>query len=244
MTGCHIIDPRNLGDQVCCPLDYFPEWESAPRANFPDWESVEGFKVFGGGGIFHPGILDILARISRNPKGKIVVWGAGINLHGQTELVWPQFLQSWDLVGLRDTGNPWEYVPCASCLHPAFDVTREPVHEVVCYSHWEYPLGFRFRTMTNSQPKEIFPDVLDFIGSGKVLLTNTFHGAYWGLLLGRKVVVVNPFSNRFLGFKPKIEFCTPDTWHEAAEKSVPAVGYLEECRDLNLKFAEKVKGVL
>jgi hypothetical protein len=34
-----------------------------------------------------------------------------------------------------------------------------------------------------------------------VVVANTYHGAYWATLLGRRVIVAAPFSNKFFGFR-------------------------------------------
>ena len=41
---------------------------------------------------------------------------------------------------------------------------------------------------------------IEFIGSGDVVVTNSYHGAYWATLLG-KVVVAFPWASKFYGLK-------------------------------------------
>ena len=117
---------------------------------------------------------------------------------GQNENCCP-YLDGVDLVGIRDydVGLPW--VPCASCMHPEFDRPRSPKHEVVVFSHKKFRLNIKgLPTFTN---KEVdFRAVLDFLGSGETILTSSFHGAYWGTLLGRKVLAF-PFSSKFFWLK-------------------------------------------
>lgn len=66
---------------------------------------------------------------------------------------------------------------------------------------------------------------------------------YWATLMGKKVVLYKPFSNRF----DHIKF-TPVTYSGVMEadikkaKTYPTA--LQECRNLNLKFFEKVKQII
>ena len=47
---------------------------------------------------------------------------------------------------------------------------------------------------------------LAFLASGETVITSTYHGAYWGLMLGRKVIVV-PWATKFLGFRHPVTLC-------------------------------------
>lgn len=242
----------NCGDQVASPFDYVPAFgDTIRRIDLrAQIEDMMGFHlVFGGGGIMHSGSqvkMDWLTRVSRlcNPNSKLIAWGCGLNHHDTTAFVYPEFLTRFDLVGLREWNNPYSYVPCPSCLHPAFEsATRVPISsEHVVFSHHG---GNAFSIdgvprLTNAKSKDEMRGVMHFLASGETIITNSFHGAYWGLLLGRKVVIWKPFSNRFYGFKPVVVFCDENNWRQRASEAVVAPDYLTECRDINLQFSEKV----
>lgn len=259
---CHILDEHNLGDQVCCPMDYVPIKDGSEFVEMDIREDPEKFTadsiVFGGGGLFHYGVDVMMQKISeaarrKNPHVKLICWGPGTNYHGKTDAYWPPFLSGFDLVGLRDRGNPYHWVPCASCLHPFFDqVTTAPTHEYVVYSHHQHPLKIDGPTMTNDRPKDQFLPVLEFLSSGRIILTNTFHGAYWGLMLGRAVIIIEPFSNRFFhGFPTDMSYAETDTWQGVACDVTPLTDpeqYLVDCRVANYSFmklvAETLAGIL
>lgn len=63
---------------------------------------------------------------------------------------------------------------------------------------------------------------------------------YWATMLGRKAIVF-PHSSKFHGFKYPVTLSTPDAWRSALGTSVGYPGALAECREANLRFAEKVR---
>lgn len=236
---CKIVDPANLGDSLCCPRDYFPEFKNCPLVDIR--EPLPGPVIFGGGGLLHEGV-DVFME-QADPKS--IVWGAGSNYHDPNHTPFPDWLDRFTFVGLRDFGNPWNYVPCASCLHPAFDENfGEPSQEVVVYEHHQHGMDLGLPSRKNDGRPEDFPEVLRFLASGRVVLTNTYHGAYWASLLGRPVVIINPFSSRFHRLKPAVAFATEDNWRDAVSAALARTGYLQECRTINQRMFQKVQEIL
>lgn len=248
---CHLDDDRNIGDQMCCPLDHL----SLPGVRFDLRQPIDAFAalrpaavVFGGGGLFHgerlPTKIGQIAAVVRrqSPTTVLVAWGAGANQHGVNEFSYPEYLHEFDLVGLRDWGNPWNYVPCVSCLHSSFDVQwPTPQHDIVAVEHFDHPMtGLpQIPSITNAQDRRRFRDVIAHIANGEALLTNSYHAAYWGLLLGRKVAIYRAFSNRFRGFSRPIPLCDETNWRQAVKSASTYKEYLEECRRHNRAFARR-----
>lgn len=243
---CSRIVDSNLGDQICCPSDYVRLGDDVRKISI--WDYKHGPVIFGGGGLLHPGVDDMLEEALTADGRPKIIWGIGTNYHGLKEPYYPSWLGKFDLVGLRDWGNVYEYVPCPSCLHPEFDKPRGVVtEEFVIYEHHNQPIqipGTFFRRATNSQAADAFPAVLDFLSSADCVITNTYHGLYWSMLLGKKSICWKPYSNRFRTFKYPVPSCQEDNWKERSKEAIVATGYLEECRALNLAFHEKVLGVL
>jgi hypothetical protein len=250
---CHIDDPCNLGDQVACPIDYADLPGERIDLTRPVGSLEASAIIFGGGGLLHGDRLT--AKIGRmaqegrrqNPKLRLIAWGLGANQHGRQTAQYPDFLRTFDLVGIRDRGNPWHYVPCPSCLHPAFDhPPGAPTREFIVYEHFQVPMvGLpRAPLRTNDADRREFPDVITFLAQGECIITNSFHGAYWGLLLGRKVVIFRPFSNRFLGFARHVEYCDETDWQQKMRRSARYPDYLDECRTFNRQFLFRVRTLL
>jgi len=188
--------------------------------------------LLGGGGLlfdrFKAAIQFLVEQKQAFPtQTKLVAWGPGQQIYGQftpqqiQTFDYRSYLDGFDLVGLRDAhvetlGLGYHWLPCASCLHPAFDRPRPIRHEFVVFSHKKFQIQFPdFPTLTNEATD--FEQVLDFLGSGETILTSSYHGAYWGTLLGRKVLAF-PFTSKTHTLKHQpgifpIERWQPAGWH-------------------------------
>jgi len=169
----------------------------------------------------HPGFDHILANAVRSGE-KTATWGIGLNYHGVQAQLYPKFLDECGMVGMRERGNPWNFVPCPSCMASEFDSALEvkPTFEYVIYQHRDWQIQGHYPRLTNEA--ESLGVVLKHIASGATVITNTFHGAYWAKLLGRNVALNAPFSNRFLAI---------DDWEWD----------LEAFRKINLDWSERLR---
>lgn len=251
-----IHDENNLGDRVCNPCDYFDELKDVRRWNAwdSDWKYSPSNLIFGGGGLIHGELEHHIRMVTRRPDRKLIAWGLGHNRDGSAIIDYKDTLDGFDLVGVRDykvaQERGWDYVPCASCMSPEFEMVLErhkkPYQSYVVYAHVNHPVilrkpFFSFLTLTNDVPD--LATTLNFLACAEHVITNSFHGAYWAMLLGRNVSIFKPFSSRFHDFKYQPPFCDENNWKDVEPLAAPA-GYLEECRDLNRKFYEKVKSTL
>ncbi len=174
--------------------------------------------ILGGGGLVCQkfwGSFEAIKKLKSMFRGKWMAWGIGQQVYpsfssSKGNLLeyldsncrtfdYSQYLQAFDHVGIRDAGFNYDWVPCASCMHPTFDKKREIKHDFVVYSHRKFQLKVEgFPVLTNED--QSLEEVIDFLGSGETILTSSYHGAYWGTLLGRKVIVF-PFTTKFLTLK-------------------------------------------
>ncbi|MGB0843298.1 MAG: hypothetical protein ACPGVN_00975 [Alphaproteobacteria bacterium] len=81
---------------------------------------------------------------------------------------------------------------------------------------------------------------IDFIGSGKTVVTSSYHGVYWAQLLGRKVVCL-PYNNKFETFQHQPTFADETNWEAALSTAIQTDPLLEEYRSLNKAFATQVE---
>ena len=241
----------NIGDLHSSPLDHF-DFKNSEKINFLDLhlsknnEIVLPNLVFGGGGMLHDVFVDIFERFTKHPqRRKLIFWGAGINEHDLDKQYFPTFLNNFDLVGLRDYNNPWNHVPCPSCMSPVFDSIKHPITDFVIYNHSNHDICIETFVKKNNAliQGESLLDIINFLSQGETIITNSYHGAYWGLLMNRKVLIYKPFSNRFYGFKYQPPFCDEKKWDAPIERASPP-DYLMECRSLNQEFKKKVEKVL
>ena len=209
----HRNDKSNPGDYWSRPNHYFPI--SANRildiSEIKDLRTSEPI-IFGGGGL--------LGRVTWDPnveklvkENKVILWGAGQNYYGQkkkgdlvgihVESKLPEYIKYFAKVGLRDYDLGYDWVPCASCMHPALSKAKKikPNKSVIGVEHTK--IKFKSPLFTsishNIQPNNL-EEFLCHIAQYREVITNTYHGAYWSLLLGKKVIV-QPWSSKFNNLK-------------------------------------------
>jgi len=242
LTYVHIRDPRNTGDMASCPAAYF---DLGPHQilNYTD-PLPDGPTIIGGGCM-----TNWLQHGPRLPAGPRIAWGIGSSRHGQTE-PWPD-QEGFDLLGVREWTPEREaaqtWAPCVSCMSPLLDDPPEPTREAVRFLNASpsirsrYPVGADgLPTMTNDAP---LPDVIDFLASAEVVLTDSYHGVYWATLLGRRVVCV-PYSSKFYGFHcpPAYSRERGADWRDVAKQAYPEALALH--RETTRAFAERVRAVI
>lgn len=174
--------------------------------------------IIGGGGLLFRqflGSFEALEQLKSVFNGKWVAWGVGQQIYSspkspelnlidalaadRDKFDYDTYLKHFEAIGIRDVGFNYNWVPCASCMHPTFDQPREVKHDFVVFSHRKFQINIGgFPRM--SHDTQSLEEVIDFLGSGETIITSSYHGAYWGTLLGRKVIAF-PFSTKFLTFK-------------------------------------------
>lgn len=181
--------------------------------------------------------------------GKRVLWGAGHNQDSVKKIKgvhYPGWMNFFDLVGVRDYNQPYKWTPCASCMHPAFDKSYRIKNRVIWFEHKKQLIK---STNFGDDPIPRFinsgsnmEQTIELLGSADTIITNSYHGAYWGTLLGRKVIIAEPWSTKFFTLKhqPYILYKGED-W-KAIQDDVPTFPHaLEECRQVTKNFWHEVK---
>jgi hypothetical protein len=217
LTFTHFSEGQNAGDIASGPYHYFdfgPHEVIDIRRDVPR----EGVVVYGGGAVAH----------KVKPADVVIVWGAGFTRHGKTT---PGPAPKGALVGLRDLGAG-EYVPCPSCMSPLFDADHEPTREAVAVLNADprikrkYPVRVRVPVIENNRP---MAEIVAHIGSAERVVTNSYHGAYWATLMGRKVELVGAYSSKFHGFR----FPPGRAWPQAlAMDRAVTLGFAARVREL------------
>lgn len=187
------------------------------------------------------GYIDKLSK-KRGPR---IIWGAGHNRQidrrykGQD---WPDWLVQFDKIGVRDWAQNLHWVPCASCMHPAFDQDYEIKNEVIWFEHkkglikefGDDPIP-RFVNSGNNMAQTI-----ELLASAETILTNSYHGAYWGTLLQRRVIVVGAWSTKFMAMRHAPSFMSEgDDWRSLTPLIYDAA--LSKCREKTKDFWSEIK---
>jgi len=239
----------NTGDKFSTPTKYFDFLKNVRTLDItelpPDQFSKEiedKIIIFGGGGFLEQDYFKDYMKVLLEAKTKLLVgWGIGHNVHGACDMLYDshKYSEKFDLLGVRDSTSYFRWVPCVSCMHPIFDKTFEIKNKIVIYEHKNFPLKNLELDFPKMKNGDSFEDIINFLGSAELVITNSYHGAYWATLLQRRVIVMQPFSSKFFGFRHPLivanNFDVKDvdnipTYHNA----------LKEAREANLKFSEKV----
>lgn len=240
----HQSDTDNVGDLAAAPSLYFGLNCRRGSVLRPP-ESLRGRHVIiGGGGLTHRTFDTAIRRIIATQPAVLIAWGIGANTHGEAVLAYPDWLYDFNFVGCRDWGSPFDWVPCASCMSPLFDRAPAPKHRLVIYEHHAAKLLPDIDAPRLKNVKVSMAKAVSHLASGEVVATNSYHGAYWGILLGRRVVVY-PFSNRHRHFRHMPAIARPgERPLDAAERCAEHKDALTVCREANMQFCDRVRDYL
>lgn len=209
----HIIDD-NFGDVNCGPKSLRPEWKEYPEYDFRNYRAharADDVLIVGGGGMLHPGVDRWIQKVSA--KKPVFVWGIGINYHDGKIPDLRSLLGRCERVTLRHRRNPvFEYCPCPSLARIEFlkymELPEVPSMDMVFYSHKDHiisressitgiPELINSRVWLQHAGKDDLLSVLRFLGKGRIVVTNSYHGAVWAMALDRPVILWRPLSTRF-----------------------------------------------
>jgi hypothetical protein len=259
LVNIHRVD-NNIGDWMSSPLRFFSFPTGTTEVDILSCKSqlqLDHDVLLGGGGLLaRDSFAPSMEYITEHTKGSLIGWGIGHNSYAapNSPLSYPDYLRRFTLLGVRDDQQGWPYVPCVSCMSPLFDHVSEIHHEAVVYRHGKRPwllevdpgIPMMENTAFTVQPADgetamdaAFRRTIDFLSSAEIVLTNSYHGMYWGILLAKKVLAV-PFSTKFYGAKYKVPFLEFEDWRARVHEAEAYPDALEECRELNRRFYGKV----
>ncbi|MEA5565345.1 polysaccharide pyruvyl transferase family protein [Anabaena sp. UHCC 0399] len=262
---------NNVGDIMSSPLLYFNFPQETKTIDIMDLDNPETLNndiIIGGGGLVARDFFsEKMNYIADHKKGKLISWGIGHNSYEDLggNLKYPNYMSKFDLHGIRDYNQGFNYLPCVSCMSQLFDKKYDVKHEFVIYQHanpqWKIPPNPRnFPVMVNNKLNNkqglvekisnllftpiddfqlSFSKIIKFLGEADTILTNTYHGMYWGILLNKKVLAF-PFSTKFYTLKYKVPFCEPNNWQEKLQYVQTYPEALEECRNANQLYYQEV----
>ena len=207
-------DPKNVGDWYCAPHRYFLELGSEVLdISGTDLPPKDSLLIVGGGGLISPsGSFTRLKTLTQEFPS--IGWGLGENWRIHKEIgymspvdnpqTFPSWLSNFKALGLRDLNSPFQHVPCASCLHEAFDNPSAPKRKIGFYAHKRIPLASGKHPIITNDGSDM-ESKIEFLAHCEVIVTNSYHGAYWGMLLNRRVICV-PFGTKFFALHPSLTF--------------------------------------
>ena len=190
--------------------------------------------------------MKMFENITQKGK-KTVLWGLGHNEKDRSTFgkvtKYNVDTSKFGLVGVRDYNMKEEYVPCVSCLHPIMDTKLDIVNEVGVIFHKKTLKDKSLLNKLSSYPSSSntlkIEEIINFIAQTDTIVTDSYHAMYWSMLLGKKVVAL-PNSSKFYSFKYKPAFSNFKNFENEIKNAPRYSGILEECREINIKFSEKV----
>jgi hypothetical protein len=237
---------NNLGDAVCSPYDHYPEFSRHGIAVDLGKPTPACTAVVYGGGKIMGGLAKTLGANDFGAKHRIA-WGVSTVQKFPISIRWRAF-RAMDLVGTRDWGDRrFVFAPCVTCVSPAFDETIEVRHSTVLYlHHWRskglaVPRPTDVPVLENNNPD--FLATIRHLASGETVVTNSYHGTYWALLLGKRVLCL-PFSNKFSHFRISPGYGTPESWPSQLSRARGSDEMLGLCREATAQFRELVGAAL
>ena len=237
-----IHNKGNAGDSTTSPLRWFDflGFETREVEIGKGRYLEDDIIIVGGGGILHPHHVMKVKRIldERRPGQKLIFWGGGLNSDAFSE--YPAWMWRFDLVGVRDAGNPFPLVPCPSCMSGEFDKPVVPRGVMGILDHVDYPVPVDEGILRINNSKR-FPEIIEFIRGCETLLTTSYHGVYWATLMEIPVIAF-PWSTRFFHFPWRIALATAGNWKGVNPLTV--AGTLDEARKRNHEFHEDVMGYI
>lgn len=261
VINVHGIDLRNAGDFYCGPHHYFDQlkgkeldisgYKDSDQAVLDHYHDliVNNSLIIGGGGLLNRPSFEKPIKMFEHlaEKGKkTVLWGLGHNEKDRSTFgkvtSYNVDTSKFGLVGVRDYDMGEEWVPCVSCLNPIMDTKLTVENEVGLIYHKKTLKNKRILNNLKDYPSTSnttsIEEIITFIAKSDTIVTDSYHAMYWSMLLGKKVVAL-PNSSKFYSFKYKPTFSTFENFKNDIKKAQSQSGILEECREINLKFAEK-----
>ena len=209
----HLYYTNNTGDlacgyyQYCMPFfkDYNCVIHNIRHVNF-NMIKKSDIVIVGGGGLINA-LNEWNYSINKAIRlaGKSILWSAGYNSFlgkCKIEIDFSRFT----LKAIRDFNHSsgLRYVPCATCLSPLFMKQYDKKRRLGIVVHKNFkdvPEEIRgCQVIENTCSIE---EMVSFIAESEVIVTSSYHAAYWSSLLKTKCVIFSVHSVKFEFFKYK-----------------------------------------
>ena len=258
-------EKTNPGDWWSTPKHYFDSFKNDDWIDIFDLDKINlsGYDqiIVGGGGLLYNNNFEKFIIQLEHPKitHKVFYWGVGINTSFDKHATKKDIANSLHRfnhkiktfqkkqINIRDKQDLYNIVPCASCLHPIFDKKIEIERDFLIINHnkvqsfkkdgyWQEK--FNIDCINNS-----IENIVTEIKKSEIVYTQSYHGAYWSALCGKKTIIYRPWSTKFLNCDFPVKVMAHNGYHTIDYKNdipEPNMNYLNECREKNLKLYENI----
>ena len=244
----HRMDFDNPGDANSTPFHHLDNAQRGFLVDYSFLPNLSGWEfdnvIIGGGGMANKFVTHIKDFLHSCTIKNVVIWGVGWEVNNPAL---DDLAKSATMLGIREWlpdsvyKNYW--VPCVSVLHPSIEKSLKilPTKNFLIIDHWKrQKIAFDGLEHTRiSNRSHSMHTVIETIADHRSIITSSYHGAYWGILLNKRVIFVSdPWMAKCATLKYKIPQAENFSFDllDAAEKYPDA---FEECRQANLTFKQR-----
>ncbi|MCL1903952.1 MAG: polysaccharide pyruvyl transferase family protein [Oscillospiraceae bacterium] len=209
--------------------------------------------IIGGGGLLNNNKVKwnakIFVLIEHCKKNNIKLFCVGAGMHKYKnikEISRPINFDDFVLSGIRDynfidtDGRKIEYLPCTTCMSPLFDKRYDVVREFgVVQQHKNRIVDIDVNNYESIRTIGHISQMLSFIGSCETLLTNSYHATLWAQLIGRRVILVNAWANKF-DYMRHMPIRFSGNLTKDRERSELYLDFLRESRSIVNSFVQRI----
>jgi hypothetical protein len=242
VVNIHYLQTPNVGDLNCAPSQYFPL--GIIRRDINRASDGNAVVIIGGGGLLSPWFYPAFEKYVNSVHNTLIFWGVGTHLEKGATITYPAWLARCALVGIRDFGTGYRWVPCASCMSPLFDHSEPIQHDVVVFKHARQHNMPKISAPFMNNHTATMVEAIQFLASARVVVTNSYHGMYWATLLGKHVIVYPFGAKHGLAKHKHVMLDSGGDWRKAVHRAVNYPEALAECRRANVEFYADVRRCL
>lgn len=216
---------HNIGDALCTADNYF------------EIESDDNITIVGGG------VWNIEKLSTDQQARKTILWAAGRSVRYPSK---PSSMKDFNFLewGIRDKADLVDksrFLPCVSCLN--YDIISPPKDSnTLVFTNANSQVSSAIREkengvtyLTNSCSFEQFIAAWE---KSSCIVTNSYHGIYWGLLSGREVIPYG-YSSKFTNVTSIFDIDFPETQLYSASNTETMLGLMKKNKvRIQLKSSE------
>ncbi|MEI0526359.1 polysaccharide pyruvyl transferase family protein [Brachyspira murdochii] len=208
----HYIDYNNTGDTLCGYYNFFQELykynihiHNITNINFDIIKKSDTVIIGGGGLLDNCELFNYNINKVLDLSDNVIFWSLGFHKRPYEKINENIRLDRVKLLSIRDYNHESKvrYIPCATCMIPYFDNNYRLIkRDIGVIKHLSFKKVFNeYETIENCDSIE---SIINFILTSNIILTNSYHAAYWATLMKKKVIVYGKFANKFdyLKYKP------------------------------------------
>jgi hypothetical protein len=168
------------------------------------------------------------------------IWNGRFTTTVDNPIEYYSVLDKVDLLSFRENYGGSRWVPCVSCMHKIFNRTLEKSTiglGAVLNGKQKNKSGLKVPTVFDT---DNFKNICTLISSCETIITNSFYGAYWSMLFGKRVMIMEGTDPRIHSI-PIPYVYTSNRYFNNIKTFSSNVEFLNICRSRNTEFYEKLK---